>query len=209
MKKSSVPGNAMDRRKWFKTSLGIAAASAFYHSLKADEINFHGRIHPHTGRWMMDESFFAPSQITARLNSNENPFGPSEKAKAAIVEGFKDANRYSRNVAKALKEKIKELTSLKVDTSPLETEYYRKISWALTPLLFILLGFPMAIITHRREKTANLLYALLFAAPYFLLSLGAQALAGQNLAPIGWVMWGPNIIAALVVGFLNIRMCLK
>ena len=106
MKKSSVPGNAMDRRKWFKTSLGIAAASAFHHSLKADEINFHGRIHPHTGRWMMDESFFAPSQITARLNSNENPFGPSEKAKAAIVEGFKDANRYSRNVAKALKEKI-------------------------------------------------------------------------------------------------------
>ena len=88
MKKSSFPGNAMDRRKWFKTSLGIAATSAFYHSLKADEINFHGRIHPHTGRWMMDESFIAPSQITARLNSNENPFGPSEKAKAAIVEGF-------------------------------------------------------------------------------------------------------------------------
>lgn len=108
-----------------------------------------------------------------------------------------------------LKQKMKELQGLNVDTSPLETEFYRKITWAFTPILFILLGFPMAIITHRREKTANLLYALLFAAPYFLLSLGAQALAGQNLAPIAWIMWAPNIIAAFIVGFLNIRMCLK
>jgi lipopolysaccharide export system permease protein len=108
-----------------------------------------------------------------------------------------------------LKNKMDELQPLFVDISPLQTEFYRKITWSLTPLLFILLGFPLAIITHRREKTANLLYALLFAAPYFLLSLGAQALAGQNLTPISWTMWGPNIIAGLVVGFLNIRMCLK
>ena len=54
----------------------------------------------------MDESVMTPAKITARLNSNENPFGPSDKAKAAIVDGFKDANRYSRNVAMALKEKI-------------------------------------------------------------------------------------------------------
>lgn len=108
-----------------------------------------------------------------------------------------------------LRQKMNELKPLFVDISPLETEYYRKITWAFTPVLFILLGFPMAIITHRREKTANLLYALLFAAPYFLLQLGAQALAGQNLSHVGWTMWGPNIIAAVVVTFLNIRMCLK
>lgn len=108
-----------------------------------------------------------------------------------------------------LVKKMDELRPLFIDISPLQTEYYRKITWALTPLLFILLGFPLAIITHRREKTANLLYALLFAAPYFLLSLGAQALAGQNLTPIGLTMWAPNIIASVVVGFLNLRMCLK
>lgn len=96
----------MNRRKWFKTSLGLAAASTFYHSIKADEIKFNRQIHPHTGRWMMDDSFLSPAKITARLNSNENPFAPSDKAKAAIVDGFKDANRYSRYVAIALKEKI-------------------------------------------------------------------------------------------------------
>lgn len=108
-----------------------------------------------------------------------------------------------------LRAKMNELRPLFVDLSPLQTEYYRKITWSLTPLLFILLGFPLAVITHRREKTANLLYALLFAAPYFLLSLGAQALAGQGLTPVALTMWGPNIIAGIVVLFLNIRMCMK
>lgn len=67
-----------------------------------------------------------------------------------------------------LRNKTDELRTMFVDTSPLETEFYRKVTWSLTPLLFIMMGFPLAIITHRREKTANLLYALL-AAPYFLI----------------------------------------
>lgn len=108
-----------------------------------------------------------------------------------------------------LRAKMDELRPMFVDISPLQTEYYRKITWSFTPLLFILLGFPLAVITHRREKTANLLYALLFAAPYFLLSLGAQALAGQGLTPVALTMWGPNLIAGIVVLFLNVRMCFK
>ncbi len=110
---------------------------------------------------------------------------------------------------KELQKKIEDLRTLFVDTSPLETEYYRKITWSFTPLLFILAGLPLGIITHRREKTANLLYAMLFAAPYFLLSLGCQALAGQGITPPALTMWMPNIIAGIVVGFLNYRMCVK
>jgi len=83
------------------------------------------------------------------------------------------------------------------------------VTWSFTPLLFILLGFPLGVITHRREKTANLLYALLFAAPYYLISLGCQALAGQGITPPGITMWVPNIIGAVVVGFLNYRMLVK
>lgn len=108
-----------------------------------------------------------------------------------------------------LRQKMEEMRTLFVDISPLETEYYRKITWSFTPLLFILAGFPLGIITHRREKTANLMYAVLFAAPYFLLSLGCQALAGQGITPTAITMWMPNIIAAIVVGILNYRMCVK
>jgi lipopolysaccharide export system permease protein len=108
-----------------------------------------------------------------------------------------------------LRQKIDEYETLFVGAAPLWTEYHRKIAWSLTPLLFILLGFPLAVITHRREKGANLLYALLFSAPYFLISLGCQALAGQGMTPPGITMWIPNIIAAIVVGILNYRMCVK
>jgi lipopolysaccharide export system permease protein len=98
---------------------------------------------------------------------------------------------------KELRKKIDEYETLFVDAAPLWTEYY------------ILLGFPLAVITHRREKSANLLYALLFAAPYFLLSLGCQALASQGKVSPALIMWVPNIIAAIVVGVLNYRMCVK
>lgn len=108
-----------------------------------------------------------------------------------------------------LQKKMDELRPMLVDISPLQTEYYRRGAWSLSPFLFIMLGFPLAIITHRREKTANLLYALLFAAPYFLLTLGAQALASQGISHIVWTMWAPNIIAGIVVAVLNYRMCTK
>ncbi len=105
-----------------------------------------------------------------------------------------------------LREKIEEYETLFVDIAPLRTEYHRKVAWSFTPILFIMMGFPLAIITHRREKTANLLYAVLFAAPYFLISLGCQALASQGKTPAGLTMWLPNILGGIVVGFLNYRM---
>jgi len=110
---------------------------------------------------------------------------------------------------KELREKIEEYQKLFVDASPLWTEYYRKITWSFTPLLFILFGFPMAIITHRRDKTGNLLYALMFAAPYFLISLGCQAIASQGMTPPMITMWAPNIVAGIIVGILNYRMCVR
>ena len=79
--------------------------------------------------------------------------------------------------------------------------------WAFAPLIFILLGFPVAVITHRRQKTANLLLAILFAAPYYLLSVGCQALAAQGMARPDLIMWLPNIIGAGVVIILNYKLC--
>ena len=80
-----------------------------------------------------------------------------------------------------LSRKIEEIRSLFIDPSPLIAEYHRRLAWSLSPLIFILLGFPFAAITHRRAKSANLLYALLFAAPYYILSLACQGMASQNV----------------------------
>ena len=108
---------------------------------------------------------------------------------------------------KELVAETKRLDKLGVDTKPLTAEYHRKISWALSPLIFILLGFPVAVITHRRAKAANLLLAVVFAAPYYLVSIGCQALASQGVARPDILMWVPNIIGGIVVIILNYRLC--
>ena len=108
---------------------------------------------------------------------------------------------------KELEDQITQFKRMEVDTRPLVAEYQRKIAWSFSPLLFILLGFPVAVITHRRAKTANLLLAVVFAAPYFLLSVGCETLAAQGVVPPELIMWAPNMIGAIIVVILNYKLC--
>ena len=104
---------------------------------------------------------------------------------------------------------IRKCAFQKIDPSPLIAEYHRKLSWSFSPLIFILLGFPIAVITHRRQKTANLLMAVVFAAPYYLLSIGCQALAGQGLVRPDLIMWLPNVLGGIGVVILNYKLCVS
>ena len=99
--------NTQSRRRWLKNSVGLLAAGTLMPNLKAEKdiSSYANQIHPLTGRWMMDEVLKDP-MIKVRLTSNENPYRPSDRAKMAVIEGFKDANLYSRHVAIALKDKI-------------------------------------------------------------------------------------------------------
>ncbi len=106
-----------------------------------------------------------------------------------------------------LRGKIKEFTALSIDTSPYIAEYHRKISWSFSAFIFILLGFPIAVITHRREKTANLALAGLCAASYYLLSLGCEALSVQHITPPAITMWIPNMATLFIAAILNYRLC--
>jgi lipopolysaccharide export system permease protein len=108
-----------------------------------------------------------------------------------------------------LSTKISCLRKLSIDPSPLIAEYQRRLAWSLSPLIFILLGFPFAAITHRRAKSANLLYALLFAAPYYILSLACQGMASQNVFNPILLMWAPNALAMALAIFFNWKLCLR
>ena len=108
-----------------------------------------------------------------------------------------------------LSKKIQCLRRLSIDPSPLIAEYQRRLAWSLSPLIFILLGFPFAAITNRRAKSANLLYALLFAAPYYILSLACQGMASQNVLNPCFLMWAPNGLALILAIFLNWKLCVS
>ena len=106
---------------------------------------------------------------------------------------------------KELKAEIAKLQPLLIDTTHLETEYFRKITWSFSPLLFILIGFPLAVITNRREKSANIVLAILCFAFYYLVSLGCEALSKKGIAPPGLIMWVPNTIAIIGAAILNYK----
>jgi len=79
--------NSLSRRNWFKSTVALSTGLAFSSSLldklmaapmSAAEVDFYSKAY--NGK--------------ARLNSNENPYGPSEKAKQAIMQILTEANRY-------------------------------------------------------------------------------------------------------------------
>lgn len=97
----------MNRRSWLKKSSLLAGAAAFtpamFNNVAAAPIQ---RL---PFRKMPSELQFDPEiplVLKARLFANENPFGPSTKAKQAITESLNNCCRYSIREINAFTEKI-------------------------------------------------------------------------------------------------------
>ncbi|HLF18751.1 MAG TPA: LptF/LptG family permease [Candidatus Omnitrophota bacterium] len=101
-----------------------------------------------------------------------------------------------------LSQEIERLQSLFIDPGSLVTEYWRKIASSFSPLFFILLGFPLAVVTNRREKSANIMLAMIFAVGYYVITMGCEGLSTEKIFPAQYIMWAPNLLAALVAGAL-------
>jgi lipopolysaccharide export system permease protein len=108
-----------------------------------------------------------------------------------------------------LRSERQRLQELLIDPARLDTEFFRKINWSLAPLIFILLGFPLAVITNKREKTANVFLAIGCAAGYYLMSLGCEALSIEHVLPAAIIMWLPNVIGASAAIVFNFKLLHK
>ncbi len=91
----------LNRRDWFKSSLaltaGLAVTPAFVQNLMAAPVS------------EAERAFFKQGKSAGtkvRLNSNENPYGPSEKAKKAMMQILTEGNRYAFNELEELKKII-------------------------------------------------------------------------------------------------------
>jgi histidinol-phosphate aminotransferase len=92
-------GTQLNRRSWIKSSAVLAGSLAFFagdNSLFAKSPAL-GNTATEAIEFESDEAFFrnAETEIKARLSANENPFGPSAKAKKAIMDGIEKSYRYS------------------------------------------------------------------------------------------------------------------
>lgn len=100
----------LSRRNWFKSSLalgtGLAFTPALLDSLMAAPVSEAERIH----------NLSSPSVTNLiRLGSNENPYGPSPKAREALKAIISEGNRYAYSPAAQLREAIAKKEGVSVD----------------------------------------------------------------------------------------------
>jgi lipopolysaccharide export system permease protein len=108
---------------------------------------------------------------------------------------------------KELEDEMRALKAKKIDPSPLATEIHKKITMAFSCFVFMLLGMPLAVITHRREKSINFGIAFLIVGVYYLLLLGSEALSRQGYLDPQFALWIPNTLFGLLGGILTYKLC--
>lgn len=101
--------NAINRRQLLKTGAlltgGLGIIPSFVSKTLAHQPT---EVFDALRTWETDESVIlsAPPDIKARLSANENPFGPSPKAKKAIQDAINDSYRYPFMYSRELVTKI-------------------------------------------------------------------------------------------------------
>ncbi len=101
--------NYINRRQLLKTGALLTGSLGFIPSF-ATKILAHppAEVFDPIQTWETDESVIlsAPPEIKARLSANENPFGPSAKARKAIQDAIADSYRYPFMYGRELNTKI-------------------------------------------------------------------------------------------------------
>lgn len=125
--------NHLSRRNWLRTS-ALAAGSLVTGLSVLDKPAF--GMKPFQGNYRLREDFLPPvaSEIKARLSANENPWGPSKKAMAAIVESVAKGNRYVYNSSREMEEllaKKEGVTPEHILLSAGSTDILEKVAFAL------------------------------------------------------------------------------
>ncbi|MEK7578664.1 MAG: LptF/LptG family permease [Patescibacteria group bacterium] len=108
-----------------------------------------------------------------------------------------------------LRQQIQEFNSKGRETAPLVTHIHQKLALAFSVLVFILIASPMAIITHRREKTLNFGLAFLIVGVYYLLLIGFESLSLQGHLPPAISIWMPNIIFSILGILMLLKLCVS
>jgi lipopolysaccharide export system permease protein len=131
---------------------------------------------------------------------NLNPQQAQDKNKIEKKPKDMTISELYREAARLKKEKI--------DTAPLLTEIYEKLTLAFSCLVFVLIGTSLAVITRRREKSFNIGIAILIIVVYYPFFIGCEALALEAGFPVQ-VMWLPNAVFGAIGAFLNYRLCVS
>lgn len=123
---------SFSRRDWLKSSLlattGFLAAPAFSAIPERNLVQYNAKS---TLREFLPDVHQAETRLIARLNANENPYGPSPKVVQAIANSVAEGNRYGHGDAQTLIRMIAEKEGVKpsnIMLGPGSTDLLEKIA---------------------------------------------------------------------------------
>lgn len=103
------------------------------------------------------------------------------------------------------KERALALTDVRMRLSMTRTEFHRRISLGLAPMIFMLLGMPLGIRSHRRESTIGIAISMGVMVLYYSLLIVTKSFAKRPEYFPHLLMWLPTIICC-VIAVILIRM---
>ncbi len=104
-----------------------------------------------------------------------------------------------------LKANIKYLRSKNINPIEFIAELHKRISFAFSPLVFVILGFGVSLVVRHRERSINFGIAVLIAGLYYLLMVFGETITDFQYVPPIVGMWLPNIIVTSVGMYLIIK----
>jgi lipopolysaccharide export system permease protein len=81
----------------------------------------------------------------------------------------------------------------KADRRELSSAFHQRIAFALGCFIFAFLGAPVAVLVRRGEIIVSFGFSMAAACLYYVLFVGAKAIAVQGVLPAVIAYWGPNL----------------
>jgi LPS export ABC transporter permease LptG len=102
-----------------------------------------------------------------------------------------------------LRQKIAELQHDTYGRLPFESELQKRFAFPVAALVFALLGFPLAVRSHRGGRSVAFVATLVILVAYYLVLTTMESMALRQRVPLIFAIWAPNLLfASAGVGLL-------
>jgi LPS export ABC transporter permease LptG len=97
-----------------------------------------------------------------------------------------------------LRRKIAELGHDAYARLPFESELQKRFAFPAAALVFALLGFPLAVRSHRGGRSVAFVATLVILVAYYLVLTSLESMALRQRLPLPVAIWTPNVLFAMV-----------